>query len=150
MNHVLLSVGSNINPVENFRAALTILAQEQLLVDCSQTIVTKPQGYLNQPDFLNGAFYLKTRFNLPTLNRWLKIIEKRLGRVKTAIKSGPRTIDLDIIVWNGQIVRDEFYHYEYVYIPICELADKHQIVLQGLNTPVSFELNYAKQAQFEF
>ncbi|ACK67147.1 2-amino-4-hydroxy-6-hydroxymethyldihydropteridine pyrophosphokinase [Rippkaea orientalis PCC 8801] len=131
MNHVLLSVGSNINPVENFRAASTILAQEQILVDCTQPIVTKPHGYPHQPDFLNGAFYLKTTLDLPNLNRLLKTIEKQLGRVKTAIKSGPRTIDLDIIIWNGEIVRDEFYHYEYVYGPISELAQKHGIILQA-------------------
>ncbi len=130
MNHVLLSVGSNINPVKNFRAASTILAQEQILVDCSQEIVTKPHGYPHQPDFLNGAFYLKTPLDRLTFNCSLKAIEKLLGRVKTTIKSGPRTIDLDIVVWNGQIVRDEFYHHEYVRVPIWELAQKHGIIFQ--------------------
>ncbi|HAC66366.1 MAG TPA: 2-amino-4-hydroxy-6-hydroxymethyldihydropteridine diphosphokinase [Cyanothece sp. UBA12306] len=129
MNYILLSVGSNINPVENFKAASDILAEEQILIDCSSAIVTKPCGYQHQADFLNAAFYLKTSMDHSTLNCSLKGIEKRLGRIKTPIKSGPRTIDLDIIVWNGQIVRDEFYHYEYVQIPICQLAQKHGVML---------------------
>lgn len=132
MNDVLLSVGSNIEPRLNFRRSLAILAREQILIDTSRVIFTKPVGYKHQPDFLNAAFYLKTAMDYASFNQSLKWIEKRLGRVKTPIKSGPRTIDLDIIAWNHRIVRDEYYYYDYVKRPICELTTKHGIHLQPL------------------
>lgn len=130
MNTVILSVGSNINPQENLLRSAAILAQEQVLLDCSKAIVTKPVGYQHQPDFLNAAFYLRTALDYSTFNASLKRIEKRLGRVKTLIKSGPRTIDLDIVVWNGHIVQDDFYYHDYVRGPICEIVRKHGILLQ--------------------
>ncbi len=131
MNDVLLSVGSNINPVENIRRAELILAREHILVDATEAMVTKPVGYQYQPDFLNSALYLRASLDFESLNRYLKGVEKRLGRVKTAIKSGPRTIDLDIVVWNDRIVRQQEYdRYEYVRLPIDELAARHGIWLR--------------------
>ncbi|NJL83867.1 MAG: 2-amino-4-hydroxy-6-hydroxymethyldihydropteridine diphosphokinase [Chloroflexaceae bacterium] len=130
MNEAILSVGSNINPVENLRRAAAILAEEQTWMDSSKIIITKPVGYQYQPDFHNAAFYLKTRQDYLSFNESLKRVEIRLGRVKTVIKSGPRTIDLDIIIWNGYIVRDEFYYHDYVSGPTYELVHKHGITLQ--------------------
>ena len=60
-----------------------------------------------------------------------KKIEKRLGRVKGPIKSGPRTIDLDIIVFNNKIVHKDFDH-DYVYTPIMQIVNSRGIQLENL------------------
>ncbi len=56
-----------------------------------------------------------------TFKSWLKNLEKKLGRVKSENKDGPRTIDLDIIVWNGKVVDSEVYEREFLINSINEL-----------------------------
>ena len=104
MNTVVIGVGSNINPEENIRSAREELEESLELVDSSSFIKTEPLGYKDQDDFTNGAFLVRTPMGREELNSWLKELEIKLGRVKTDNKNGPRTIDLDILVWNGTVV----------------------------------------------
>jgi 2-amino-4-hydroxy-6-hydroxymethyldihydropteridine diphosphokinase len=130
MYQAILSVGSNIEPQHHCQQAEQILAQEHQLVDKSAYIVTAPVGYQDQDDFLNGAYWVSTNLSYLEFNQYLKDLEKRLGRVKGPIKSGPRTIDLDIIIWDGQVVHDDFYSKDYTKIPVQELLDRHGIQLE--------------------
>ena len=67
------------------------------------------------------AFLVSTGLDREELERNLKEIEKKLGRVKTGTKFGPRTIDLDIVVWNGEVVDLDFYERDFVRNACCEL-----------------------------
>lgn len=125
MNQAILSVGSNINPTLNCQQAEAILTAEHRFLGKSRYIVTKPVGYQLQDDFLNGAYWVETALDRPSFDAYLKSLEKRLGRVKGPIKSGPRTIDLDIIFWNGDVVRDEYYSCDYVSVVVDELIAAH-------------------------
>jgi 2-amino-4-hydroxy-6-hydroxymethyldihydropteridine diphosphokinase len=51
----------------------------------------------------------------------LKELESKLGRVNTDNRYGPRTIDLDILVWNGEVVDEEVYEREFLRKSIKEL-----------------------------
>lgn len=127
---VVVSVGSNIEPQHNLRGARKILESEVEFLAESEVIQTAPDGYQNQPDFLNGAYLLGTTMSYDDFNRYLKGVEERLGRVKGPIKSGPRCIDLDIIVWDGKIVHDDYrQNKHYVVKPVNELLQKHSIAL---------------------
>jgi 2-amino-4-hydroxy-6-hydroxymethyldihydropteridine diphosphokinase len=127
---VVVSVGSNIEPQHNLQGARKILASEVEFLGESEVIQTAPDGYRNQPDFLNGAYLLGTTMSYDDFNRYLKGVEERLGRVKGPIKSGPRCIDLDIIVWDGKIVHDDYrQNKHYVVNPVNELLQKHAIAL---------------------
>lgn len=126
---VVLSIGSNIEPQTHFQQCREILQRETTLLGEAAIIQTAPDGYQDQPDFLNGACYLETELSYHEFNAYLKAVEKRLGRVKGPIKSGPRTIDLDIILWNGEVVHDDYYHKHYVFGPVNELVEKHQIAI---------------------
>ena len=130
MNQAIISVGSNIEPERNCYQAYEILNQEHTILSKSSFRVTAPVGYQNQPDFLNGAFCIETSLERLDFNHYLKQVERRLGRIKGPIKSGPRTIDLDIIIWNRYVVHDDFYSRDYVYPFVQDLIHKHQIVLQ--------------------
>jgi 2-amino-4-hydroxy-6-hydroxymethyldihydropteridine diphosphokinase len=129
MNIAVISVGSNIDPQVNIERARCLLAGEHELLGESSFVRTKPIGYLKQPDFLNGAFLISTELDQEELEKNLKEIEKALGRVKTAIKFGPRTIDLDIVVWNGNVISRDFYERDFVRNACCdllpELAEKN-------------------------
>lgn len=131
MNKVIVAVGSNINPHRNCYQASEILAQYHQIFDRSCFKLTAPVGNQNQPDFLNGAFYLKTQFDKPTFKKYLKQVEKSLGRVKSKTPSSACIIDLDIIVWNDWVVHDDFYSRDFVYQFVQELATRNQIDLQS-------------------
>ena len=109
MNFAVVGLGSNIDPEMNIKKAKQILAWEQILIDESDTIITKPLGYLDQPDFQNGAVLIKTDWEIDRLKDFLKELENRLGRIRGENKNGPRTIDLDILVWNSQIIDPDVY-----------------------------------------
>ncbi len=121
MNIAVISVGSNIDPEVNIEKGRSLLAGEHELLGESSFVRTKPIGHLEQPDFVNGAFLISTELDQEELERNLKKIEKALGRVKSAIKFGPRTIDLDIVVWNGKVVSRDFYARDFVRNACCEL-----------------------------
>lgn len=123
----LLSVGSNIDPETHVAAAARILASEHSLVDRSTMIVTAPDGFQDQDDFLNGAFLIETVLSYADFTVYLKELEKRLGRVKGPIKSGPRTMDLDIIVWNNRVVHTDYPAKHYTREPVDELLRKHNL-----------------------
>jgi 2-amino-4-hydroxy-6-hydroxymethyldihydropteridine diphosphokinase len=55
------------------------------------------------------------------LTRYLKKLEDRLGRDRTLPKFGPRVIDLDVIVWNSEIVDDDYYKRDFVKKTVDEL-----------------------------
>ncbi|HVL00368.1 MAG TPA: 2-amino-4-hydroxy-6-hydroxymethyldihydropteridine diphosphokinase [Dongiaceae bacterium] len=126
----IVSVGSNIDPEQNLENTRKILINEVAFLGEATVIRTEPDGYQDQPDFFNGAYLLGTDMSYEEFNRYLKDVENRLGRVKGPIKSGPRCIDLDIIVWDGEVVHSDYIENKrYVVEPVNELLHKHAIEL---------------------
>ena len=131
MISTIISVGSNIEPQKNCDAAKAILQAETKFRANSNYIVTKPWGYTDQADFLNGAFWLETESEFDIFNKYLKSVEKRLDRIKHGNKAGPRTIDLDIIIWDNAIIVDDFYNKDFVRIPVKELIETYSLTIEG-------------------
>ncbi|MDD4715585.1 MAG: 2-amino-4-hydroxy-6-hydroxymethyldihydropteridine diphosphokinase [Oscillospiraceae bacterium] len=109
-HNVFLSVGSNLGDRES--AIQTALWKLRALPDVqvlkqSDLIQTKPYGYQEQGDFLNGCVFLKTIKTPRALLRTLNQIEADLGvNRSTKIHWGPRAIDLDILLYD-QLILDE-------------------------------------------
>lgn len=106
---VIIGIGSNINAETNISKMLEILGKEVEILKVSSWLKTKPIGIEDQSDFTNGAVKIKTGLGREELNQLLKNIEDQLGRDRSAPKFGPRTIDLDIVIWNGKIVDEDYY-----------------------------------------
>jgi 2-amino-4-hydroxy-6-hydroxymethyldihydropteridine diphosphokinase len=90
------------------RDALQLLAADpELEVEAVSAIrETDPVGVVDQPRFLNGAIRLKTELApRPLLDRLLAV-EQQLGRVRTGERYGPRTIDLDLLLYGDEIVEE--------------------------------------------
>lgn len=101
---VFIALGSNIgNLEENLNTALKHLAKISTIKKTSSFYTTKPQGFLEQPDFLNGVCLIETDLSPKDLLKKLKEIEEEMGRKKT-FKDGPRLIDLDIIYYDDIIL----------------------------------------------
>ena len=65
---------------------------------------TDPVGYLDQPPFLNGACALETELAPCALLERLLEIERALGRVRGGLRFGPRTIDLDLLLYGAETI----------------------------------------------
>lgn len=122
MNEVIIGIGSNINAEINISASMKILGKQVEIVKISGLIKTKPIGITNQPDFTNGAVKITTNLNQDDLTKLLKSIEDEMGRDRSAPKFGPRCIDLDIVVWNNEIVDDDYYTRDFLKKSVDELS----------------------------
>lgn len=127
LNKVVIGIGSNIDPEEHIGQARDIISKTHNILKSSQFIETEPIGYKDQDFFINGALLIETEMEVDSLTSWLKELETKLGRIKTENKFGPRTIDLDIIVWNGKVVDDEVYEREFLLNSIKELLPELHI-----------------------
>jgi 2-amino-4-hydroxy-6-hydroxymethyldihydropteridine diphosphokinase len=109
MNTAVISLGSNIHPQENIAQARELLKHHFHIIRESSLLSTAPIGIKDQPDFLNGTILLETASSLETFKVALKMIEDQLGRKREDPNFGPRSIDLDVIIWNNQIIDQDFY-----------------------------------------
>lgn len=110
----IIILGSNIDAARNIDIANRILGQRFEVLNYAGPIQTKPIGREVQPDFYNAAVLLKTNLNQSALVRSLKAIEDEIGRDRSRSHYGPREIDLDLVVWNGDIVDNDYYEREFL------------------------------------
>ncbi len=107
---ILVALGSNRNgpwgsPQQTVARALAHLGRSGLRVrKASRLVVTAPFGRTDQPPFVNAVAEVQTDLNPEDLLRKLHAIERLAGRRRT-LRWGPRTLDLDLIDYNGLIRR---------------------------------------------
>ncbi len=122
MNTSIVAIGSNIDPGQNINRMLEILSGEMHVQQVSRFIKTAPIGITNQPDFINGAVRIKTGMEMDDFRQYLKGLEDRLGRDRSQPKYGPRPIDLDILIWNGKIIDEDYYSRDFLRNAAAELG----------------------------
>ncbi|MBE9531966.1 MAG: 2-amino-4-hydroxy-6-hydroxymethyldihydropteridine diphosphokinase [Proteobacteria bacterium] len=122
MNTVILGVGSNLDAKANIERARGLISKKMTLTRESEFIETLAVDMPGEPDFLNGAFVVQTPLEVAELKSYLKGVEEELGRDPAHQENESRTIDLDIIVFNGKIVNDDFERYDFVRKSVLELA----------------------------
>jgi len=106
MNRVVIGFGSNIDPWKNVQTARDRVSKEHKVLAVSQFRETLPVDAEGQPNFVNGVMLIETEWERQRLKGWLREIERQLGR-EPEDRKGPRTIDLDLIIWNDQIVDED-------------------------------------------
>ncbi|MFA6483703.1 MAG: 2-amino-4-hydroxy-6-hydroxymethyldihydropteridine diphosphokinase [Bacteroidales bacterium] len=124
MNTCIIGIGSNIDAVANIKEMLEILGSRVKIIKTSSFIQTKPIGITQQPDFTNGAVKIETPLSQEELKNMLISIEDQLGRNRQLPKFGPRTMDLDIVTWNGEIVDDDYYTRSFLRATVDEINRK--------------------------
>lgn len=129
MTRVYLSLGSNLEPEKNLRAAIDELRARfgDLLI--SPIYRTDAVGF-EGPAFLNLAVGIDTDLSPDALNHWLHVLEERHGRRRDVPRWSSRTLDIDIVLFgdlvmqgagNLQIPRDELKHV-FVLKPLADIA----------------------------
>ncbi len=116
-----IGLGSNIDPANNLSRALEMLARHVIIDEIAHTWETPAVGSRG-PNFLNTAAAVRTQLP-PSLLKSLVLrrIERELGRVRTTNKNAPRTIDLDILVYEGQVLDPKVWSYAFLAVPLAEL-----------------------------
>lgn len=131
-NIAYLSVGSNMGDREQLLLKAIALLEEntEILIDHLSSIYeTDPVGVTDQPLFLNLALKLKTGLSPQELLSKLQEVEMKLDR-KRVQKWGPRTIDLDILLYNSVSIQTEvltiphprMLERAFVLVPLSEIA----------------------------
>jgi len=140
-----IGIGSNIEDrKKNLDRAIELLnlANDVEVTTVSSYINTAPVGYTDQPDFLNAAVEVKTTLAAKDLLEICKNIEKELKRERI-IRWGPRTIDLDILLYGDLIQNEEnltiphprMHEREFVIKPLNEIAPQafHPVLKQAIS-----------------
>ena len=138
-----ISIGSNIDPEINLPLAVKKLVVLGTPIMVSPVFQNPPVGSAPQPDFLNAAASVETSSSPLEIRARLRNIEYELGRVRTADRFAPRTIDLDLCLL-GDIVLEhpeftlpdpELLHRSHIAIPMAELDPDfiHPITLERLS-----------------
>jgi 2-amino-4-hydroxy-6-hydroxymethyldihydropteridine diphosphokinase len=102
-----IGVGANLGDREaTMRAALAALDATPgvRVVAVSSFRETEPVGYLDQPHFLNAAASVETELDARGLLDALLAVEQSLGRTRKGTRFGPRTIDLDLLLFGDEQV----------------------------------------------
>jgi len=121
MNVAIVGIGSNLDAGKNIEQMLEILSTHVQIVKISTFLITKPIGIINQPDYTNGAVKINTHLDQTNLELLMKSIEDRMGRDRSSPKFGPRNIDLDLVVWNGEIVDVDYYTRDFLQKTVDEI-----------------------------
>ena len=102
MPRAYVGLGANLGPREDtLHRALALLDEVEgvEVVAVSALRETDPVGIVDQPRFLNGAAALETELSPRELLDALLRVERELGRVRDGTRWGPRTIDLDLLLY---------------------------------------------------
>lgn len=132
MIEAFIGIGSNLGePAAQVRKAVQALDQPPALrcTGCSLLYETDPVGYLDQPRFINAVARVQTTLSPLELLERLRAIEAAQGRQRS-IPSGPRTVDLDLLLYGDQVVNQaslvvphpRMQDRAFVLLPLLELA----------------------------
>ncbi|MDN6650985.1 MAG: 2-amino-4-hydroxy-6-hydroxymethyldihydropteridine diphosphokinase [Enterobacterales bacterium] len=133
MTRVYIALGSNLaNPLHQVQSALNALAElpQTTLIATSSLYRTPPLGPQDQPDYLNAVVALDTDLSAENLLDHTQKIEQEHGRVRKDERWGPRTLDLDILLFGDEIINTERLtvpHYDmknrqFMLYPLAEIA----------------------------
>jgi len=133
-----IAVGSNLaDPVSQANLAIEMLKSlpRSTFIATSQLYSSTPMGPQNQPDYINAVVAIKTELTPIELLDCTQKIELEQGRVRKNERWGPRTLDLDIVLYGNEVIDSERLtvpHYgmkerEFVLYPLAEIAPSLQL-----------------------
>jgi len=133
-----VAVGSNIQPELHIPLALESLSNHARITGISKFYRTRPVGRTGQPDYCNGVVRIET-WTAPLAFKMqvLREVEDRAGRIRNDDKYAPRTIDLDLVLYddlilctqNLELPDPDIFERAFVSVPLAELAP--DVILPG-------------------
>ncbi|MDM8557344.1 2-amino-4-hydroxy-6-hydroxymethyldihydropteridine diphosphokinase [Candidatus Parabeggiatoa sp. HSG14] len=140
MARIYVSIGSNIEPLRYIRASLFDIEQHYGTLMLSSIYESKAIGFRGD-NFYNLIAAFDTDMDVHTVAHTLRTIEKNNGRQRTDNRFSARTLDLDILLYDDLILKDneievpreEILKYAFVLLPLSEIAPtlKHPVIGQS-------------------
>ncbi len=142
MTIAYIGLGSNMeSPRQHITTAIQSLGEIQStrIINVSSLYKSKPMGPQNQGDYINAVVQIETEMEPTELLNCLQAIENDHGRVR-AEHWGPRTIDLDILMFGNEIIQNdrltvphpEITNRSFVIVPLAEIDPACVIPEKGL------------------
>jgi len=131
-----IGVGSNLDAERNVRAAIRELLRAVRVVGVSTFYRTEPIGHPDDPWFINGVLAIDSDKPAAALKRdVLRHIEDELGRRRGPDPNAPRTIDLDLIVFEGEMPADpDIRKRPFLAWPLAEIAPRLELDGRSIQT----------------
>ncbi len=135
---VFIGMGSNLDdPVAQLTRALAALKQLPRSRELAHSSLYRsaPMGPAGQPDYVNAVIELETELGALDLLSGLQAIEQAQGRVRTGLRWGPRTLDLDLLLYGEEIIELPALHVphpgmterNFVLYPLHEIAPSIEV-----------------------
>lgn len=126
MHQVYLSLGSNIQPEINLPRAIELLYEYGEIRKVSTAWESQAVGS-DGPNFLNACTLFTTSLlQVEVKEHVIHAIETQLGRKRSADKYAPRTIDIDIVLFDEQLCDTKFWKQAFVVVPLAEIYPGYQ------------------------
>jgi 2-amino-4-hydroxy-6-hydroxymethyldihydropteridine diphosphokinase len=132
MKKVFLCLGSNLgNRTENLKQAEARIAEHVgSIISVSSVYETEPWGFKSESKFLNMVLCVKTELSPSGLLGRILMIESQLGRIRSETQYKSRNIDIDIILYNDDIVKEpaleiphpRMHERRFALVPMVEIA----------------------------
>ena len=135
MNFAYLSLGSNVDKERCLPEAVRLLAEHGRIVAVSPVYETRAMGNPDDPSFFNAAVILETELSPAELKQQvLQPLEHLLGRQRTSDPNSPRTIDVDISLFNDEVLTlgkrripdPEVLLYPHIAVPLADVAPDYR------------------------
>jgi len=128
-----LNLGSNIQPGINLVRAVELLREYGEVRKVSSAWESMSVG-LDGPNYLNAcALFISPWMQVELKERVIRPIEACLGRERSENKYAPRTIDIDIVLFDDQPYNDKFWKFAFVIVPLAEINPGYQNPITGEN-----------------
>jgi 2-amino-4-hydroxy-6-hydroxymethyldihydropteridine diphosphokinase len=132
MHSIFIGLGSNLeNPQKKIKDAIQLINKiDDVTINLTSSLYeTPPVGFLDQPNFINAVVQISSTINYNELLIKLFDIERIFGRIRKE-KNGPRTLDLDILLFDDLILESEsliiphprMHERLFVLIPLLEIS----------------------------
>jgi len=139
---VYIGIGSNLQrPVQQVQDAIAALSRHPSfeLQACSSLYHSAPVGVVDQPEFINAVCHLRTGLPPEKVLPLLQQIEDEAGRNREGERWGPRTLDLDLLLYDNLVLatatlvipHPRMHERAFVLYPLRELAPELEIPGQG-------------------
>lgn len=120
-HQVCLLLGSNLQPEKNLALGVDLLRRQVKIVRVSSVWETPAVGSPG-PDFLNLALLVTTVLDAKLFKaQVIRPLEMQLGRVRSADKNASRTIDIDIILFDNQLLDPNLWRFAHRAVPVAEI-----------------------------
>lgn len=126
LHRIYLSLGSNIDPAPHLRQAVKLLKLHGKDLITSSVWETHAVG-ITGPNFLNVCVSMTTHLSpVEIKEKFIRPIEAELGRTRTEQKDAPRLIDIDLVMYDDEPLRMEYWELAFMIVPLAELLPEFE------------------------